>query len=186
MFPDFKPPVDKAAFRKLHSDMLRDRTKVLEMTPLSGPVRLLVIGECTLNLEPDREPTTSPTSQTPYNLPRTRPRAVEGPLPKAGFEISLTRNIQSGVDRSQVYAARLTLTNTTVPSSDVIVKLFQQSLLTLPREDNFFGSHYEQNEWSSATEIAKKEASAYRKLLPLQGNIIPDSYGFFQASQGLC
>lgn len=159
-FPDFEAPANPQQFI---SELLIARKAALAMTRIQ-----LEVIECLVNPKaPDGQP--------------TQDQCVGGRLTKDNFQISLTNKIQYEVDQPQVFAAHLTLSESN-SEEDVILKLFQQSFLTIPEVDDVLDSN--KNGWMPATDIAQKEAWAYMRLLALQGSIVPHSYGFFLVSQG--
>jgi len=89
----------------------------------------------------------------------------------------VTEPLHTGVDQlSQTYRSRVTQQNR--ESINVIVKLFQQSLLPYPSLENIV-DELSKGDWISATELAEREAWAYDKMAALQGTTIPHSYGFY-------
>ncbi|EIN04282.1 hypothetical protein PUNSTDRAFT_55595 [Punctularia strigosozonata HHB-11173 SS5] len=80
---------------------------------------------------------------------------------------------------SQVYKGSLRIGSG--KSREVCIKIYQQSMCSLPDIDSFDEDERYNPELRTARHDAGVEAWAYCKLAPLQGSIIPCSYGFYEA-----
>jgi hypothetical protein len=96
----------------------------------------------------------------------------------AEMTIVLEQELQTGRKVwSQVYEGRLTVGT---QSCNVIVKLYQECMFRDPKGVNFYGSEgIFEGDWPSGTEVAQREAWAYKQLQEYQGSTIPYSYGFY-------
>jgi hypothetical protein len=94
------------------------------------------------------------------------------------MHVVLEGELQTGRDGwSQVYEGRLTIGNQTCV---VVVKLYQECMFRDPSAVNFYGSEgIFEGDWPSGTEVAQREAWAYKQLQQYQGSTVPYSYGFY-------
>jgi hypothetical protein len=80
--------------------------------------------------------------------------------------------LQTGYGRwSQVYASKLTVGRRTC---DIMVKLYRECMFREPDSTNFYGSEgIFEGDWPSGTEVAQREAWAYKRLQRYQGSTVP-------------
>ena len=78
---------------------------------------------------------------------------------------------------SHVYGGRLTIGKQTCV---VVVELYQECMFRDPSPLNYYGLEgIFDGDWPSGTEVAQREAWAYKQLQQYQGSTVPYSYGFY-------
>jgi hypothetical protein len=178
MFPPFHPPQNETAFNTFLASLKNLRQASLD-TPINFPSALRSLYKCR-NPEPPAgsEPLHPETCTIPSAfLPEARPRLLQEYNLLMDTTLIITEPILTGVDQfSQTYRGRIGINGQ--ESFNVVIKLFQQSFLRFPCEDNFF-DELSKSDWVPATELAQQEAWAYGKMIKLQGTTIPRSYGFY-------
>jgi hypothetical protein len=95
------------------------------------------------------------------------------------MHVVLEGELQTGREGwSQVYEGRLNIGKQTCV---VVVKLYQECMFRDPSPVNFYGSEgIFEGDWPSGTEVAQREAWAYKQLHQYQGSTVPYSYGFYR------
>ena len=178
MFPTFKPPRCREEYLEF-LEHLRTLRKEIYKAPLSLPHTLAVIDQCTNPSPPLGRTETAPPPAVPqFHEPKGRTRVFPELSSPAEMTIVLEQELQTGRKAwSQVYEARLTIGT---QSCNVIVKLYQECMFRDPMGVNFYGSEgIFEGDWPSGTEVAQREAWAYKQLQEFQGSTIPYSYGFY-------
>jgi hypothetical protein len=80
----------------------------------------------------------------------------------------LEKELQTGRNRwAQVYEGQLSIGTLTC---NVVVKLYQECMFRDPSQMNFYGSKgIFEGDWPSLTQVAQREAWAYKQLQGYQG-----------------
>ena len=156
-----------------------DLREKVYMAPLTFPHTLQVVDQCTNPDPPQGHTETSVPPEVPqHHQPKKRMRIFPELSSPKEMQVVLERELQTGRKGwSQVYAGRLTVRTRTC---DVVVKLYQECMFPDPSSVNFYGSEgIFEGDWPSGTEVAQREAWAYKLLQQYHGFIVPYSYGFY-------
>ncbi|EJT98125.1 hypothetical protein DACRYDRAFT_111106 [Dacryopinax primogenitus] len=113
----------------------------------------------------------------PYRPP-VRPR-----LPLAGedesISLTLTRGLQTGKDRwAQVWLASVHIPSTT-EQHQVVIKLLQEAFFPYSEDDDDDSLESLYRSLRTSAGISRNEGWAFAQLRPLQGLLLPHSYGFY-------
>jgi hypothetical protein len=170
MFPRFKQPRCREDYTTLIDDM-RARRREASAIKWKFPHVLPVLNDCK---DPVPWEGSTDISQPPQVPRRHQPKQRQRVFPEVSsprdMQVLLLTPLQTGYTKwSQVYVALLTIGGR---SCEVVIKLYQQCMFLEPNSANV-------DEWSSATEVAQREAWAYQMLERYQGSTIPYSYGFY-------
>jgi hypothetical protein len=178
MFPTFKPPCCREEYLEFRQQLSALREEVYK-TPLILPHTLPVVGRCTNPVPPlGHTETSSPPVVPQRHEPKKRIRIFPELSPPSELQVVLEKELQTGRSGwAQVYEGQLTIGTR---SCDVVVKLYQECMFCDPSEINFYGSEgIFEGDWPSGTEVAQREAWAYKQLQKYQGSTVPHSYGFY-------
>ena len=178
MFPTFKPPQCREQYLEFRKQLTALREEVYK-APLTLPHTLAVIDRCTNPRPPLGHTEISSPPVTPrYHEPKKRMNAFPEPWFPAQMKIVLEKELQTGRNGwAQVYEGQLSIDTR---SCNVVVKLYQECMFRDPSEINFYGSEgIFEGDWPSGTEVAQREAWAYKQLQEYQGSTVPYSYGFY-------
>jgi hypothetical protein len=178
MFPTFQPPRCEKDYLDFLQQLMDLRAKAF-ITPLTFPHTLQVVDQCTDPCPPQGHTETYVSPEVPQrHQPKKRMRVFPELSSPKEMQVVLERELQTGLKGwSQVYGGRLTIHTQTC---DVIVKLYQECMFPDPSPLNFFGSKgIFEGDWPSGTEVAQREAWAYKLLRRYQGSTVPYSYGFY-------
>jgi hypothetical protein len=173
MFPRFKQPRCREDYTTLIDDM-RARRREASAIKWKFPHVLPVLNDCK---DPVPWEGSTDISQPPQVPRRHQPKQRQRVFPEVSsprdMQVLLLTPLQTGYTKwSQVYVALLTIGGR---SCEVVIKLYQQCMFLEPNSANV-------DEWSSATEVAQREAWAYQMLERYQGSTIPYSYGFYMVN----
>jgi len=157
---------------------LLDSRKKVYRAPLNFPHVLSVVDQCTNPSPPQGRTETSVPPVVPQrHQPKKRTRFFPELSSPTAMHVVLDGELQTGRDGwSQVFEGRLTIGKQTCV---VVVKLYQECMFPDPSAINFYGSEVFEGDWPSGTEVAQREAWAYKQLQQYQGSTVPYSYGFY-------
>jgi hypothetical protein len=178
MFPTFQPPRCEKDYLNFLQQLIDLREKA-HRAPLTFPHTLQVVDQCTNPCPPQGSTETSVPPEVPQrHQPKKRMRIFPEHSSPQEMQVVLERELQTGRKGwSQVYAGRLTVRTQTC---NIVVKLYQECMFPDPSSVNFYGSEgIFESDWPSGTEVAQREAWAYKLLQLYQGYIVPYSYGFY-------
>jgi hypothetical protein len=140
------------------------------------------VDQCTNPGPPQGRTETSVPPVVPQRYqPKKRMRVFPELSSPTAMHVVLEEKLQTGRDGwSQVYEGRLTIGEQTYL---VMVKLYQECMFRDPSAVNFYGSEgIFEGDWPSGTEVAQREAWAYKQLQQYQGSTVPYSYGFYMVT----
>ena len=181
MFATFQPPRCEKDYLNFVEQLIDLRQKAYR-APLTFPHTLSVVDQCTNPGPPQGRTETSVPPVVPW---RHQPKKCMRVFPElsspTAMHVVLAEELQTGRDGwSQVYEGRLTIGEQTCL---VVVKLYQECMFRDPSAFNFYGSEgIFEGDWPSGTEVAQREAWAYKQLQQYQGSTVPYSYGFYMVT----
>jgi hypothetical protein len=178
LFPTFEPPRCEKDYLNFVEQLIDLRQKAYR-APLTFPHTLSVVDQCTDPGPPQGRTETSVPPVVPQcHQPKRRMRVFPELSSPIAMHVVLEEELQTGRDGwSQVYGGRLTIGKQTCV---VVVKLYQECMFRDPSAVNFYGSEgIFEGDWPSGTEVAQREAWAYKQLQQYQGSTVPYSYGFY-------